>query len=222
MALFFWSKIGSGFGGPGGTAQPTIPWSTPPTSLGALTYSWNKVTAWSLTSLSATSSCTNTQVACVAGVFWLFYFMVRKVRGTASHRLDQGRKRKWWFFSLRSSLARLLPDSFRFCPRFSFRAAESFTLRTAIQTKKNPDKTHTQADTRGVCACLHDILPSKTYPPAWLPRYAAIVNMADTRTRGSSRSPARGVRNRSRSRERERPREREANENKVSIDREKV
>ena len=144
MALFFWSKIGSGFGGPGGTPQPTIPWIThppPPTSLGALTYSWNKVTAWSLTSLSATSSCTITHVACVAGVFWLFYFVVRKVRGTASHKLDQGRKRKWWFFSLRSSLARLFPDSFRFCPRLSFRAAESFTLRTAIQTKKKPTKT---------------------------------------------------------------------------------
>ena len=30
MALFFWSKIGTGFGGPGGTPQPTIPWSTLP------------------------------------------------------------------------------------------------------------------------------------------------------------------------------------------------
>ena len=75
-----------------------------------------------------------------------------------------------------------------------------------------------------VCACLHDVLPSHSIiiKPAWLPRYAVIVNMADTRTRGSSRSPARGVRNRSRSRERERARERETNENKVSIDREKV
>ena len=227
MALFFWSKIGVRIWRTGRHTPTNNSLEYPPTSLGALTYSWNKVTAWSLTSLSATSSCTNTQVACVAGVFWLFYFVVRKVRGTASHKLDQGRKRKWWFFSLRSSLARLLPDSFRFCPRFSFRAAESFTLRTVAceqqqyKRKRSPPKS-TQADTRGVCACLHDILSSKTYPPAWLPRYAAIVNMADTRTRGSSRSPARGVRNRSRSRERERPREREANENKVSIDREKV
>ena len=144
------------------------------------------------------------QVACVAGGFLFFYFVVHKVRGTASQKLHLGGNRKWWFFSLRSSLARLLPDSFPFRPRFSITGW------------------HQTFPALLVCACLHDILPSKTYPLAWLPRYAAIVNMADTRTRGSSRSPARGVRNRSRSRERERPREREANENKVSIDREKV
>ena len=178
----------------------------PPPCLGALTCSSNKVAAWSLTSLSATSSCTNTQLACVAAVFLFLYFVVRKVRGTEPHiSWTEVEKENDGF----SHCALPSPGSSPIV--FVFVLGSAFARLNLLLYELLP-----------VCACLHDILPSKTYPPAWLPRYAAIVNMADTRTRGSSRSPARGVRNRSRSRERERPREREANENKVSIDREKV
>ena len=152
MALFFWSKIGSGFGGPGGTPPPTIPWSTPPpppTSLRALSYSWNKVTAWSLTSLSAIRSCTKTQVACVAGVFLFFYFVVRKVRGTEPHICWTEVEKENDSFSL-CVLPSPGSSPIVFVLGSAFARLTAGGLRTAIQTKK-PTKTYTGWHQRVSC-----------------------------------------------------------------------